>query len=223
MLFTFFWAAIPVFAHTHQQPKQKRKTPYVYKTEYEAKIKQVEAKANSALATANSVKRRIGDKFDKVDELGVKMQQVEGILNSAQFKIGLTSDSLNKTRSSVQEFKKDTEKEMATLHTEIKEQQKLIWGAIGLAFILSVGVFFLVSWLIRNLRKETSKQTTLLNDKLDNDMEQQNKRLTDEMSQTKMRLSNDISRLNTAQNTNNQATTASLSEIIERLDKMDKT
>ncbi len=224
LLFTVFWAVTPLLAQNNKQrPKQKRrKTPYVYKTDYEAKMKEVDGKVNAALGTATTLKRELSDKLDKIEELDAKMMEVEEILSSANFKISLTSDSLSKTRFSVKEFKAETDEEITALHNSTKEQTKLIWMAAGIAFLLSLILFFVLSRLLGRLRKDTNKQTTMLYDKLKEENETQNKKFADEMRDNKIRLTNDINRLKDEVKTSNETTTTSLAEIAQRLDAMNK-
>jgi uncharacterized membrane-anchored protein YhcB (DUF1043 family) len=224
LLFTVFWAVTPLLAQNNkQQPKQKRrKTPYVYKTDYEAKMKEVDGKVNAALGTAGTLRKEVNEKLDKVEELDAKMMQVEEVLSSANFKISLTSDSLSKTRFSVKEFKAETDESLEALHNNAEEQTKLIWTAAGIAFLLSLILFFVLSRLLGRLRKDTNKQTTMLYDKLKEENETQNQKFSDEMRDNKIRLTNDINRLKDEVKTSNESTTSSLAEIAQRLDAMNK-
>lgn len=217
-LFAFFWVLTPMFGQA-TKPKPRRKTPYVYKTDYEAKMKEVDAKVNGAYGTANALKRELSGKLDKVDELDSKMLEVEEILSSANFKIGLTSDSLNKTRFSMREFKVNTESEIAGLKETAEEQQKLIWAAMGLAALLSILVLLIISRVIRNVRKAGEQNSRLLREKFSSNLEEQKKSINDELMQTKARLSNETNRVRTEMAANNEAVTDQLNTIIERLDK----
>ena len=221
-LFAIIWVTIPMFGQA-TKPKQRRTTPYVYKTDYEAKMKDIDTKVNGAYGTANALKRELSGKLDKVDELDSKMQEVEEILSSANFKIGLTSDSLNKTRFSMREFKATTENEIAGLKDNAEQQQKLIWMAMGLATVLSILVLLIISRVIRKVRITEEQNAELLRNKFSSDLEEQKKSITSELMQTKTRLANDTNRVRDEAAASSEAISKQLNTIIQRLDAIDKT
>jgi ElaB/YqjD/DUF883 family membrane-anchored ribosome-binding protein/uncharacterized protein Veg len=201
-----------------QQQQQKKPPPYVFKTDYDVKMKEVDTKVNNAVGTALTLKRELGGKLDKVDELDNKMQQVEEILNSANFKISLTSDSLKKTRFSVDEIKAETDKKIGELNAASGKQQNLIWGAMALALLLSLGLVVLMNSKLRKLRNTIHRQSEEFSDRLTTELDKQSKATGEELVQFKMRIQDDINRVRTEIRSNNEATTAQLNAIIERLD-----
>jgi|MDTD01.1.fsa_nt_gb uncharacterized membrane protein YcjF (UPF0283 family) len=184
-------------------------------------MKEVDAKVNSAVGTAQTLKRELSGKLDKVNELDAKMQQVEDILNSANFKISLTNDSLAKTRFSIDEFKADTDKKTDTLFAEAEMQKNLIWGAVALAVLLFMTLFIMMNNRLLKLKKamhlQTEQQTDLLNERL----EEQRKNITDELTQFKNRMQDDTLRMRTEIRSGNDKTTAQLASIMEKLDALD--
>lgn len=201
-----------------QQQQQKKPPPYVFKTDYDVKMKEVDTKVNNAVGTALTLKRELGGKLDKVDELDVKMQQVEEILNSANFKISLTSDSLKKTRFSVDEIKAETDKKIAELNVTTGKQQNLIWVAMVLAFLLSLGLVLLMNNKLRKLRNTIHRQSEDFSTRLATELDKQSKAAGEELAQFKMRIQDDINRVRTEIRSNSEATAAQLNAIIERLD-----
>ena len=79
------------------------------KKDFEDRIAGVEGAANSAKKATNSLRAEIEGKFQSVEELNNKMTSVEEILNSANFKIATTNDSLKLTQTSIDEFRVETE------------------------------------------------------------------------------------------------------------------
>lgn len=233
-LLLLFWAAFSVVQTVYgqktntpptqqqqqqvQQQQQKKPPPYVFKTDYDVKMKEVDTKVNNAVGTALTLKRELGGKLDKVEELDIKMQQVEEILNSANFKISLTSDSLKKTRFSVDEIKADTDKKIGELNANAGRQQNLIWGAMGLALLLSLGLVLLMNNKLRKLRNTIHRQSEDFSTRLAAELDKQSKATGEELVQFKMRIQDDINRVRTEIRSNNEATAAQLNAIIERLD-----
>lgn len=233
-LLLLFWAAFSVVQTVYgqktntpptqqqqqqvQQQQQKKPPPYVFKTDYDVKMKEVDTKVNNAVGTALTLKRELGGKLDKVEELDIKMQQVEEILNSANFKISLTSDSLKKTRFSVDEIKADTDKKIGELNANAGRQQNLIWGAMGLALLLSLGLVLLMNNKLRKLRNTIHRQSEDFSNRLAAELDKQSKATGEELVQFKMRIQDDINRVRTEIRSNNEATAAQLNAIIERLD-----
>ncbi len=201
-----------------QQQQQKKPPPYVFKTDYDVKMKEVDTKVNNAVGTALTLKKELGGKLDKVDELDSKMQQVEEILNSANFKISLTSDSLKKTRFSVEEIKAETDKKIGELNANASKQQTFIWGAMALALLLSLGLVLLMNNRLRKQRNAMFRQSEEFNSRLVTELEKQSKTTGDELVQFKMRMQDDVNRIRTEIRSNNEAATAQLNAIIERLD-----
>ncbi len=233
-LLLLFWAAFSVVQTVYgqktntpptqqqqqqvQQQQQKKPPPYVFKTDYDVKMKEVDTKVNNAVGTVLTLKRELGGKLDKVEELDIKMQQVEEILNSANFKISLTSDSLKKTRFSVDEIKAETDKKIAELNVTTGKQQNLIWVAMALAFLLSLGLVLLMNNKLRKLRNTIHRQSEDFSNRLAAELDKQSKATGEELVQFKMRIQDDINRVRTEIRSNNEATAAQLNAIIERLD-----
>jgi SMC interacting uncharacterized protein involved in chromosome segregation len=87
-----------------------------------------------------SIRGTIGNKDEEIEALVLQMQQVEEVLNSTNFKIALTSDSLNKTRTSIEEVQKESNEGMLALNEQVKglkSQLMLLWvlaiAGLGLA------------------------------------------------------------------------------------------
>jgi flagellar biosynthesis/type III secretory pathway M-ring protein FliF/YscJ len=226
--FALICAACPLFGQkktvADPQPQtqtQKKPPPYVYRTDYDVKMKEVDSKVNSAVGTAQALKRELSGKLDKVDVLDAKMLQVEEILNSANFKIGLTNDSLKKTRFSVDEFKTETDKKTTELHAQADMQKKLIWGAMGLAVLLTFGLMLMMNSRLRKQRNAMHKQAEEYSAKLTEELELQRKSVADELVQFKMRVQDDVARIRTEMHAGNEKTNTQLAAIMEKLETLD--
>lgn len=202
--------------------QQKKPPPYVYKTEYDEKMIEIASKVNGAVNTAAMLKKEVSGKLDKVDELDAKMLQVEEILNSANFKISTTSDSLKHTRFSVEEFKNDTEAKINLLNAA-DGQLKYIWGVIALLLMASLAIIFTMASRIRQLKNLLHRQADELSGKITDAQEKQQKEFKDDLFYVKTRMSDDLKHLKTELveqvNNNSENTTAQLKLIMERLDK----
>lgn len=208
---------------TTPQQTQKKPSPYVFRTDYDVKMKEVDAKVSSAVGTAQTLKRELSGKLDKVDELDSKMLQVEEILNSANFKISLTNDSLTKTRFSIDEFKADTDKKTNELYAESEMQKSLIWGAMALSVVLTFGLMLLMNNRLRKLKNSMSLQAAQQDELLNQRLEEQRKSITDELVQFKARMQDDTLRMRTEIRSGNEKTDAQLTSIMKKLDALDKT
>jgi hypothetical protein len=204
-----------------QTQTQKKPPPYVYRTDYEVKMKEVDSKVNAAVGTAQTLKRELSGKLDKVDELDTKMLQVEEILNSANFKISLTNDSLKKTRFSVDEFKTETDKKTAELQAVANMQKNLIWAAMGLAVLLTFGLMLMMNSRMRKQKNAMYKQAEEFSAKLSEELELQRKSVADELIQFKMRVQDDVARIRTEMHAGNEKTNTHLAAIMDKLDALD--
>jgi hypothetical protein len=90
-------------------PSKPKVSPYVLKKDYDEMLLNFDAKVKSATNANAGLRNLIGRKDKEIESLGEKMIQVEEILNSTAFKVSNTEDSLDKTRFSIEEFRKSTE------------------------------------------------------------------------------------------------------------------
>ncbi|HYG16612.1 MAG TPA: hypothetical protein VEC12_12725 [Bacteroidia bacterium] len=212
---------------TNTQTQQKKPPPYVMKTDYDAKMATVDAKVNAAVNAANSVKNEVAGKLDKVAELDAKMLQVEEILNSANFKIASTDDSLKRTRFSVDEFKANTEAQINKL-AETDGQMRFLWAGIAVAFLLAGAIILLMNNRLHKMKNSMHKVSEEFSLKLETEMEkasQQQRAYKDEVDVMKRRVQDDLVLLKTdlmrTVNANNESTAQQLQLIMDKLDKQE--
>lgn len=198
-------------------PQQKKPPPYVMKTDYEAKIASMEARINSALGAANSVKNEVAGKFDKVTELDTKMSEVEQVLNNANIKLGETSDSLSKARAAAVEFRKTTESKMLAFEKAIKSAQTMLYGVVGLLLVLCGAIVFMMIKRMQSLKNQLRNQVETMNAKFGDKIDLQKKELSDEMAYLKSNLSNEMRQTNREMATKIEAAQAHTSEQLQMI------
>lgn len=201
-------------------PQQKKPPPYVMKTDYDVKIASMEARINSALGAASSVKNEVAGKFDKVAELDSKMSEVEQVLNNANIKLGETSDSLTKARAAAVEFRKTTEAKMVEFEKANKSAQTMLYGVIGLVIVLCAGIIFMMIKRMQSLKNQLRNQTETMNAKISDRLDAQNKELKDDIAYMKSNIQTDLRFTQQDLNTKIESAQAHTSEQLQMI--MDK-
>lgn len=209
---------------TTTQTQQKKPPPYVMKTDYDAKMATVDAKVNAAVSAANAVKNEVAGKLDKVAELDAKMLEVEEILNSANFKIASTDDSLKRTRFSVDEFRANTEAQINRL-VETDGQMSFMWAGITVTFLLAGFIILLMNNRLHKMKNAMHKVSEEFSMKLETEMEksnQQQQAYKEEVNLMRRRVQDDLIVLKTdlmrTVNANNESTAQQLQLIMDKLD-----
>jgi archaellum component FlaC len=128
----------PVTAPAVRKPSGP--SPYVLKKEYDSVSTSLRNQIKSLQGTIGSLKGSIGDKDNELSALALQMKQVEDLLNSTNFKIALTSDSLDQTRLSIEEVQRESNEGLLALNEQVKDlktQLMLLWvlaiAGLGLA------------------------------------------------------------------------------------------
>ena len=190
---------------------QKLPSPYLLKKDFEDRIAGVEGAANSAKKATNSLRAEIEGKFQSVEELNNKMTSVEEILNSANFKIATTNDSLKLTQTSIEEFRVDTEAKLKKLEVA-DEQFTYAYAGIGLALVLVIVVFVVMNSKINAMKAIIAAQEEVIN-----------KKIHDEMHHVQTKLSRDISHAKSDMNHKIDAEKTAVAEQIQSiLDQINK-
>lgn len=120
-------------------------SPYVLKKDYDSLSASLRNQIKSLQSSLGSIRGTIGSKDKEIDALMLQMKQVEDVLNSTNFKIALTSDSLDKTRTSIEEVQKESREGIQTLNEQVKglnTQTLLLWILAVAGFALA-----LLAWL----------------------------------------------------------------------------
>ncbi len=190
---------------------QKLPSPYLLKKDFEEKIAGIEGAANSAKKATNSLRSEIEGKFEAIQELNTKMSSVEEILNSANFKIATTNDSLKLTQTSIDEFRADTEAKLKALE-KADEQFMYAYAGIGLALVLVIVVFIVMNSKINALKNTISEQA-----------EEINKKVHDDLHHAQTKMSRDISHAKSDMNHKFEAEKTAVAEQIQSiLDQINK-
>ena len=190
---------------------QKLPSPYLLKKDFEDRIAGVEGAANSAKKATNNLRADIEGKFEAIQELNNKMTSVEEILNSANFKIATTNDSLKLTQTSIEEFRVDTEAKLKTLE-KADEQFTYAYAGIGLALVLVIVVFVVMNSKVNTMKAIIAAQEEVIS-----------KKIHDEMHHIQTKLSRDISHAKSDMNHKIDAEKTAVAEQIQSiLDQINK-
>jgi len=128
-------------------PSKPKVSPYVLKKDYDEMLLNFDAKVKSATNANAGLRNLIGRKDKEIESLGEKMIQVEEILNSTAFKVSNTEDSLDKTRFSIEEFRKSTEEKFVENNATHEAASSKMLMFFGIGILIAVGFFmFLLSF-----------------------------------------------------------------------------
>ncbi len=166
---------------------QKLPSPYLLKKDFEDKMSSVNSQINAIQGSTSSLRGDVEAKLQTITELQTKMTNVEDILNSANFKISTTSDSLKLTNSSMEEFRASTEVQLKKLE-EADKKINLVWAGVAVSIVLISLVFFALNSKIAKLKSELKKQTDLANVKLAEE-------LKSDMHHSQSKMSKDLTHL----------------------------
>ena len=130
----------PKPAPTPVAKKPSGPSPYVLKKDYDSLSTSLRNQIKSLQGSLGSIRGTMGNKDKEIDDLILQMKQVEEVLSSTNFKIALTSDSLNQTRTSIEEVQKESNEGLLALNEQVKglkTQLMLLWvlaiAGLGLA------------------------------------------------------------------------------------------
>jgi septal ring factor EnvC (AmiA/AmiB activator) len=153
ILLFFSWAVISVIAQPRPAPKPaaapvaKRPSgpsPYVLKKDYDSLSTSLRNQMRAMQGTLSSVRGSLGSKDQKLDALANQMKQVVEVLNSTNFKISLTSDSLTKTRTSIEEVQAESKSgisELKSLNEKLNMQVIILWVLSILSLLLAAFIW----------------------------------------------------------------------------------
>jgi hypothetical protein len=134
-------------------PSKPKVSPYVLKKDYDEMLLTLDAKVKSATSANAGLKNLIGRKDKEIASLGEKMNQVEEILNSTAFKVSNTEDSLDKTRFSMEEFRKSTEEKFAEIDATNEAAKSKMLMLFGIGVLIAVGLFAFLLMQLGKLKK----------------------------------------------------------------------
>jgi hypothetical protein len=156
---TFSQKPKPAATPVRPAPAPKGPPPYVLKKDYEPQMAELNAKVNAASGAAASVRRSVEGKFDQLVTLDSQMQNVQAILNSANFQIAMNADSLKETRFSMEELQKRTEDNFASAKASNDEFASIVWIVFG---VIAVSVIVVLVVLLGIISKRMAKLQTIL-------------------------------------------------------------
>ena len=134
-------------------PSKPKVSPYVLKKDYDEMLLNFDAKVKSATNANAGLRNLIGRKDKEIESLGEKMIQVEEILNSTAFKVSNTEDSLDKTRFSIEEFRKSTEEKFVENNATHEAASSKMLMFFGIGILIAVGFFMFLLMQLGKLKK----------------------------------------------------------------------
>ncbi|MCF8428182.1 MAG: hypothetical protein K9H61_11975 [Bacteroidia bacterium] len=140
------------------QPKGP--VPYVYKKDYDSNMVKLNNQLKSVQQTINSIKGGINGKDAEINELSEKMKQVVEVLNSTNFKIATTTDSLSKTKLTIEGFAIENDKKFSELESNLDQARgtiKLFWGLIIAALLIGIVTWVMLTSKINSLDTKLKK------------------------------------------------------------------
>lgn len=126
------------------KPVPKGPPPYVLKKDYEPKMIEMESKINAASGAANAARRSAEQESRKLTRLDSQMNDVQTILNSANFQIAMNADSLAVTRSSIDELTQKTDAHFTEIQTSQASLSQTVWLLFGVLLAVSIAVFVIM-------------------------------------------------------------------------------
>ena len=149
-----------IFSNAYAQPKVQPKpapvrptTPpgprmpppqYVLKKDFEPKIQELENKVRSAVNAGASARNNVAVVQDSVNQIGAKVLDIETLLNSANFKISLNSDSLKSTQARIDEVRVEMDRQATALKAENDKAFMMIYILFGLCILLPALVYYMM-------------------------------------------------------------------------------
>jgi chromosome segregation ATPase len=151
-------------------PKPKGASPYVMKKDFDSSMTKIDNRISNLQGSVSSIKSGINSKDAQITSLSEQMLKVEEVLNSTNFKISLTSDSLNKTQLSLEEIQKENINRFNNLEAQIsslKSTINFIWITLIIALIIPIAVWFLMKKQIVALEKSLQQNQKIIQASLD--------------------------------------------------------
>ncbi len=145
--------------------------PYAMKKDVEAAIDGLSSQIRSVSANTNGLRGMISAKDESIDRLVTQMAKVEDVLNSTNFKISMTSDSLDQTRFSIEEFRKNTDTQINKLEESISMAMMIIWILLGITILLPILVFIIMNKKLDGLKSYINSQNFSIESKLAENLE----------------------------------------------------
>jgi hypothetical protein len=130
------------------RPVPKGPPPYVLKKDYEPKIAEMDAKINAASGAANAARRNAEQETGRLTRLDSQMNEVQNILNSANFQIAMNADSLAVTRSSIDELTQKTDNHFNEIQASQASFSQTVWVVFGALLAVSVAIFVILMSII---------------------------------------------------------------------------
>lgn len=161
-------------AGTPRPAKPRAALPYVVKKDFDTIMTQLKSQLRSVQGGLSNLRGSINNKDGEILALQNQMKQVGEVLNSTNFKINLTSDSLSQTRLSLEEVQNENETRFQKLDKQIESNDFthiIYWILIGLALVLPILVWVFMNNKIQSLQNAINNSKRHLESTLEENQE----------------------------------------------------
>lgn len=169
--------------------------PYLLKKDFETIQTEMNAKIKAANDQAAAAKQAINSKMSQVTELNTKMVQVEEILNSANFKISLQSDSLKSTHMLIEELKAEEKAHFEMLQAENASLKSKDTNLMVIIAGMGLVIIILLFWQVGGLKKSVSSQIKSSNSRMEADLNKMDAENREALNAANSKIQSDLSYL----------------------------
>jgi hypothetical protein len=174
------------------RPAPRGPSPYVLKKEYEPKMEEIQSKINAASNAANSAKKTIESKLEKVNQLDSEVQSIQGILNSTTFQLAMNVDSLKETRVTMDELAQKTETNFNHIEETNASLSKMLWiilaASLGATIIVLIVLLSLTGKKMSKLQVLLHMNEEVLKKSISSGLEKQQNDLKEQLNSLESRL-----------------------------------
>jgi hypothetical protein len=208
---------------TTPPPPRMPPPQYVLKKDFEPKMQELEGRIRSAINAGASARNTATEVADSMNQISVKVQDIETLLNSANFKIALNSDSLKTTPNRIDELRSELDKSNQALKAEADKASMLIYILFGLAVVFPI----IVLVMAMNMNKKLSSEIRNHAERVNSDVQKNYISQQDEMKKIKANLEGEVynakADMNLHLSREKDATAAQFKKLLASIDqKMDK-
>ncbi|MCX6186323.1 MAG: hypothetical protein NTU43_04890 [Bacteroidetes bacterium] len=139
--------------------KPKGPVPYLLKKDFDDILIGLKSDISKATSSNNSLRNSIASKDAQINKLAEDIKKVEEVLNLTNMEIENTSDSLSKTRYSLEELQKMNDTHFQIIENTQSKTNDMMWMILGIGVVIA----FLISLLFNFL---TNKKVNVLKSEL---------------------------------------------------------
>jgi archaellum component FlaC len=151
--------------------KPKGPIPYLLKKDFDEILTGLKADISKATSSNNSLRNSIASKDAQIDKLSEDLKKIEETLNFTSMEVENTSDSLNKTRFSLEELQRINDNHFVAIENAQAKTNNTIWIAMGIAGVIAFLISLVFNFLSTKKIHALKKDLILLSSKLESAMD----------------------------------------------------